>query len=212
MNPRHKPHVAGVLLAAGASTRMEGPNKLLLDVAGEPMVRRLARILIEALAAPLVIVTGHDRAQVENALEGVEARIVHNPDHRAGQMTSVRRGLEATCEADACMVALADLVALETADVTRLMDVYARSDRARIVVPTRDGERGNPVLLPDWARREIIAGSFNFGCRNLIARNPDRVLACEMESDGYFVDVDTPDAYRALTARRNEGRPPAAPR
>jgi molybdenum cofactor cytidylyltransferase len=67
-------------------------------------------------------------------------------------------------------------------------------------VPLRDGVRGNPIVLPAWARRDIDAEPINFGCRNLIARHPESVLAFRSTDSAYFEDVDTPKSYWDLTA------------
>ena len=86
------PRTVAILLAAGASRRMGGANKLLLPVGDEPMIRRLARTLLASRATSVTVVTGHEAERVAAALEGLSVRRVHNPHHADGQMTSVRAG------------------------------------------------------------------------------------------------------------------------
>ncbi|MFM8782128.1 MAG: NTP transferase domain-containing protein, partial [Gemmatimonadota bacterium] len=84
--------VAGILLAAGAATRM-GRTKQLLPVEGVPMVRRAAELLRAAGCAPLVVVTGHDAEAVEAALDGLDVRCVRVTDPTAPTSASLHAGL-----------------------------------------------------------------------------------------------------------------------
>src|SRR5215468_9239574 len=76
--------VAAVVLAAGRSTRMGGPNKLLAKIAGRPLVRIAVEEALASSAKPVVVVTGHQRDQIEAALKGLEVTLVHNPDFADG--------------------------------------------------------------------------------------------------------------------------------
>ena len=65
------PGFAVVLLAAGRSSRMGGPNKLLQDFQGRPLVRHAAEAALASGASPVVVVTGHQEAEVRGALAGL---------------------------------------------------------------------------------------------------------------------------------------------
>ena len=82
---------AGVVLAAGSSTRM-GENKLLLPLGGETVVRRAVRTAVEAALDPIIVVLGHEPERVRAALAGLPCRTVVNPDHleRQGDIAAVR--------------------------------------------------------------------------------------------------------------------------
>src|SRR5207302_2043674 len=92
--PRDEPVVAGkhriaaVVLAAGRSTRMGGPNKLLAEIGGKPLVRIAAEQALASRADPVIVVTGHQRERVEPALAGLPVRLVSNPDFAQGRATS----------------------------------------------------------------------------------------------------------------------------
>ena len=190
--------VGAILLAAGQSRRMGAANKLLLDIDGEPMVRYVACTLLDSRAAEVVVVLGHQSAAVGEALAGLAVRIVHNEAFREGQMTSVRCGLEALPDRyEGILVALADQPALTAADVDFLIDEFLAGDRQRILVPASADRRGNPIVLAAHHRTEMAGRGLNFGCRNLIARNPQSVRTIEPPNDRYFRDVDTPDDYAA---------------
>ncbi len=84
------------------------------------------------------------------------------------------------------------------ADIDFLIERFQATSGAYIVVPTHEGARGNPVLLPAAFRDDLVAGGMNVGCRQLIDRNPERVRTVEAPNDHFTTDVDTPEAYAAL--------------
>ncbi len=202
--------VAAVLLAAGSSRRMNGANKLLLPVAGEPMIRRMARTLLASRVTSVTVVTGHEAERVAAALEGLPVRLVRNERHADGQMTSVRSGVLAATAADGWLICLGDQPALTAADIDHLVEAFAQAPPGRILVPLWQGRRGNPIILPASARAEVEAGGVNFGCRNLIRRHPERVHTLEAQSAAVLADVDTPAAYALFAAGAPQDPMPAA--
>src|SRR5262249_48427731 len=76
--------IAAVVLAAGRSTRMGGPNKLLAEIAQRPLIRIAAEEALASRAKPVIVVAGHQREQVEKVLRGLPLRIVHNPNFAEG--------------------------------------------------------------------------------------------------------------------------------
>lgn len=87
--------VAAIVLAAGRSSRMAPRNKLVEWIDGEAMVRRVAKLALGCGAAPVIVVTGHEAARVEDALRGLDVQLVHNPSYSDGLSTSLRAGLAA---------------------------------------------------------------------------------------------------------------------
>lgn len=77
--------VAGVLLAAGTSSRYGDANKLLADADGSPMVRRSARTLLDAGLDPVVVVVGYQADRVRDALSGLPVEFAENPAYESGQ-------------------------------------------------------------------------------------------------------------------------------
>ena len=199
--PERKPpgaRTTAILLAAGQSTRMGAHNKLLLDVGGQPMVRRVAETLLASRIDSVLAVLGHEHTAIAEALEGLPLRTVFNPDYAAGQMSSVRAGIEAISEDPAAIVvALADQPALEPADIDFLIDAFLALPEPNILIPVRGRHRGNPIVLPGAQRQRLLDGGFNFGCRNLIERHPEAVATIEVPNSHCVQDIDTPVAYDA---------------
>ncbi len=88
---QHK--IAALILAAGASRRMGGPNKLIATFGGKPLVRIAAEAALASRASSVTVVTGHDAAAIQAALAGLPVGFAHNPDHAKGLSTSLSAGL-----------------------------------------------------------------------------------------------------------------------
>src|SRR5437867_12321699 len=89
--------VAGVVLAAGLSTRM-GRNKMLLRIGSRSLVRRAVETALSARLEPVLVVVGHERERVEPELHGLSCTAVHNPQYAAGMNTSLRAGARALAD------------------------------------------------------------------------------------------------------------------
>ncbi|RJF75372.1 NTP transferase domain-containing protein [Rhodopseudomonas palustris] len=192
-------NVAAVILAAGRSTRMGGPNKLLAELNGKPLVRIVAEQVLACKAgsgpARPIVVTGHQADQVEAALAGLDVSFVPNPDYAEGLASSVKAGIAAVGDdADGAIVCLGDMPLVGTELLDRLIDAFDPDRGALIVVPVADGRRGNPVL---WSRRffaELMTLGGDVGARHLIAKHAEAVTELPVEGAGAFLDIDTPDA------------------
>jgi molybdenum cofactor cytidylyltransferase len=201
--PPQRPKIAGIILAAGRSSRMGAMNKLLIPIHGKPMVRRAAEAVLAAQLSPVVVVTGHQHEQVEEALKGLPVSFLNNKDFAAGMSTSLRVGLNAVpAECDGVVVALGDMPLITPAEIGQLVNAFNPVEGRAIVVPTRRGKRGNPVL---WARRffdEMTAAGGDMGARHLFEAYPEAVVEIEMAGDGVLTDIDTPQALARLAAAR----------
>jgi molybdenum cofactor cytidylyltransferase len=201
------PRIAALLLAAGQSSRM-GSNKLLAEVDGRPMVARVAQRLLSSRARPIIAVLGNESDRVDAALGRLPVERVRNPGFAEGLSSSLKRGLAALPpEIDGVIVCLADMPLVAGRDLDRLIVAFNPLEGRAIVVPTRHGKRGNPVL---WAKRFIpemaeLAG--DVGAKHLIGDYAELVAEVEMDSDGVLIDIDTPDALAAL---RDKIKPSAA--
>lgn len=101
--------ISALLLAAGESRRMGGLNKLLLPVAGKPLLRRTLDTLAAANPTEIVVVLGHQCEQISALLKDVGVRVAINSRYREGQMTSVEAGLAAlSLPCEGVMVCLGD--------------------------------------------------------------------------------------------------------
>jgi len=194
-------NVAAVVLAAGRSTRMGGPNKLLAELDGKKLVRIVAEQALASKASEVIVVTGHQADLVEKALAGLKIKFARNPDFAGGLASSVKAGIAAIpANVDGAIVCLGDMPLISAPLIDRLIDAFEPDRGHLIAVPVSDGKRGNPVL---WSRRffrELMTLDGDIGARHLIARHAEAVAEVPVEGNGAFLDIDTPQALEA--ARR----------
>lgn len=191
--------LAGIVLAAGQSTRMGARNKLLEPLRGKAILRHAVEAQLEAGLSPVFVVTGHEREAVAVALAELPVRIVHNPDYASGLAGSLKVGVAALPpEAPGAVVSLGDMPNVTAGVITRLVDAHAARPEALAVVPTLFGQRGNPVLLARDIFPAVSLLTGDRGARRLLDEAGERVTEVAFEDPAIAIDVDTPEALRAL--------------
>ncbi|RME87603.1 MAG: putative selenium-dependent hydroxylase accessory protein YqeC, partial [Anaerolineae bacterium] len=189
--------VAGILLAAGGSTRF-GQPKQLLTYRGQPFVRRIAQTALQAGLSPLVVVTGAHAARVEDALAPLPVNIVHNPAWRSGQASSIRVGLETVLAGHpvgAAIFLLADQPQVSLPLLRSLVEEHART-LSPVVAPLVRGRRATPVLFDRVTFPALLALQGDRGGRATFSTYPPAYLPWHDET--LLLDVDTPEDYDRL--------------
>jgi molybdenum cofactor cytidylyltransferase len=209
-----RPYLSGIVLAAGASTRM-GQPKQLLPLAGQPLLQHVLEAALASCLDEVILVLGHRASEVRAAIripEGHRIRVVVNRRYGLGQSASLRLGLRAASpRAAAAAILLGDQPQVSA----RLIDTVATAFRragvpvVRPVYGGANGRRlpGHPVLLARriWPQVEELMG--DEGMRGLLAAHPQwlREVSLEGEAPG---DIDTWEDYlgaggeAALAARQ----------
>jgi molybdenum cofactor cytidylyltransferase len=197
----HAPRIAAVVLAAGLSSRM-GENKLLVDIGGQPLIRRTVQAALASHASPVIVVTGRDAERMEQVLSGLDVRFVENPDFAKGLSTSLKSGLKTVPpENDGVLIVLGDMPSVTPALLDTLIAAFDPVEGRAICVATHGGKRGNPVL---WARRffpEMMAVEGDVGAKHIMAANDEMVCEVEAPDDAPLLDIDTKEDLAAFTAR-----------
>jgi molybdenum cofactor cytidylyltransferase len=198
---------AAVLLAAGLSRRMGERNKLLIEIDGEPLVRRTAKAYLDAGVA-VHAVLGHEAEQVGAALGDLPVAFISNPHYAEGQPTSIQAGIESLDSGYAAVIiALADQAALTADDIKDLVKAFVADGGRRILVPYHQGRRGNPVIFPVNLIEEMCTLGRNAVPRSFIDNNPDLVYRYEAANDHAVIDIDTPDDVIAFETRLRQEPP-----
>ncbi len=197
------PRVAAVVLAAGRSSRMAPRNKLLVPGAdGHAMVTRVVDQVLGSAARPVLVVVGHQSAEVERALEGRPVRFVRAEDYGDGLSASLRAGIAAVPEdVSAALVCLGDMPLVTARMLDRLVTAYDPDEGRTIVVPTHRGRRGNPVLWDARWFAEIAAVVGDTGARALLAAHAEHAVEVEIGEDAVLRDFDTPETLEGWTGR-----------
>ncbi len=187
--------VAGIVLAAGGSTRL-GQPKQLLPWQGEPIVRHVAKTGLAAGLQPVIVVTGAAASAVEEALVDLPIQIVRNPDWEAGQSTSVKVGLQRVpAESGAVVFLLADQPRVSKELLSSLVELHATTF-APLVAPEVQGQRGNPVLFDRQTFPALFALEGDVGGRPLFSRF--KAARLPWHDSSILLDIDSPEDYQQL--------------
>jgi molybdenum cofactor cytidylyltransferase len=196
--------IAGVILAAGASSRMGGYPKALLDYRGETFVGRLVRVLATA-ADPVIVVLGYHAETIRPAIKG-SARVVINPAPERGQLSSLQTGLaELPDSAEGFMFVPVDCPAAEPETVALVASAFRRRASAiHLVVPQYRGKHGHPVCASRDIAAEILALPTTAQARDVVHKHVPDTLYIDVDDSGILTDVDDPERYRRLAEVRHE--------
>ncbi|WP_428644495.1 NTP transferase domain-containing protein [Roseibium sp.] len=186
--------VAAIILGAGKSSRMGGPNKLLAKLDGKALIRHAAEAATGAGLAQTVLVTGHLAGEVGAEVADLGLTVVHNPDYADGMAGSIRAGMNALAPGtDAVIILLGDMPRIDAAILKRLVETYRSRETGQIVTATADGKRGNPVLWDKRFFEALKSLSGDVGAKHVIAENTDLVAEVEI-GPAARLDLDTPRA------------------
>ena len=191
--------IAGIILAAGRSARL-GRSKQLLPLAGRPLLAHTVAHAVASTLDEVILVLGHNAATIAGAVGEQGQRTIVNPDHAAGQSTSVRAGLAALSpDTEAVLFLLGDQPTVTADVIDTLLSAY-RADPAPILVPVYGGERGNPVLFGRALFPELRRVSGDEGARAIVRAHAGDVRLIPVPSDQPPQDVDTEEDYQRLLA------------
>jgi molybdenum cofactor cytidylyltransferase len=203
VTPDREGRVAGVVLAAGSSSRM-GSNKLFLDLGGETVLLRCVRGALAAGLDPVLVVLGHDAGRARAELSGLSCRAVVNAEHARGMNTSLSAGIGAVPgEAVAAVVALTDMPLVTAEMLAELVRRY-RASSAPLVVSDYGGTLAPPVLY-DRALFGELQGAEGDGCgKRAIERHRGEALTVSWPAAA-LADLDQPADYERIRAELGSG-------
>lgn len=185
-----------LVLAAGASSRMRGADKLLEEIDGTPLILRTVRAACAVSDAVIVALPARDRAR-RAWLGDVPAQLV---DVEARAMSASIRAGVAACDADALMIHLADMPEIGPAELGRVAAAWRSGDAPILRATAQDGTPGQPVVFARALFAELGALGGDAGAREVIARHGADTAA--LPGRAALTDLDTPEAWAAWRAGR----------
>lgn len=169
-----------------------GTPKALLPLKDETFASRLVRVL-GVVAQPIILTTG---AHPEISAPG--AQIIHNPDWREGQLTSLQAGFRALgSEIPAAFFCPVDCPLFTEQTVLLLWEKFQETN-ALFVIPRKKDKRGHPVLASRKMIDEICALPPFGKARDVVHAYVNQTVYVDVEDEGIFADIDTPEDYEAL--------------
>ena len=197
MPRRTKPlRVAGVVLAAGASRRMgPGRNKMLLELEGEPLVRRAARRALTAGLSPDVVELGDEADRARAVLGDLPVDLALNPNFTGPTSTSLHAGLDRLGrDVDAAVVLLGDMVHVSEAALAELVS-RARTSDAPLVVSRYGDVTAPPLLFRRALFAELVAWTGE-GCGKTVVKAHSHEALYVDRGPEMLADVDTPADFQ----------------
>jgi molybdenum cofactor cytidylyltransferase len=199
--------IAGVVLAAGGSTRF-GQPKQLLDWKGQPFVRSVASTALDASLSPVIIVTGSNARQVTRSVEDLPVIIMRNDEWESGQASSIKAGLlalsdpslSAASPVGGAVFLLTDQPQVTTAILRALVERHAQG-LYPIVAPMVIDRRANPVLFDQATFADLLSLEGDVGGRAIFHKHHVEYLP--WHDDRLLLDVDTPEMYQRLISDEN---------
>lgn len=195
-------HVAGLVLAAGASVRMGGVAKLFLPYGDSTVLEASVDGASAAGLRPIVIVAGSAGAVIRSTLAGRAVRVLDSPPPPAGQSASLVAGIAAVGARDdvgAAVVLLGDEPGVTSRAILQVVGAWRASGGDAVRAVYRD-RPGHPVLLARSVFGLVAGLEDDRGARDLLAR-PDLDLREIRFATDAPIDIDTPDDYRKATGR-----------
>jgi CTP:molybdopterin cytidylyltransferase MocA len=197
--------LAGVVLAAGASTRMGRP-KALLDFRGRPFVVRILEALEALEIRPRLVVLGPDAPRIRPALTPHDCVVVEHADVAAGPIGSLRAALTALepVRPRGILAWPVDLPHVRVATVERLLEVYRRCG-APAVVPSFADRRGQPVIWGQALFQELAASpaATKHGPRAVLLAHQAEIATVPVDDPAVIDDLNTPEDYERLIRELN---------
>jgi molybdenum cofactor cytidylyltransferase len=192
--------IAGIVLAAGRSSRLGRPKQL-LSVHGEPLIRHTLRQVLASSLDQVILVIGHEADEVRAAVADLPVACVFNPDAAAGQSTSLRAGLAALSpDVEAAVFILGDQPGVDPTVIDALVTAW-RNSGAAVAAPRYEDRMGNPVLFDRRVFPELAALEGDTGARPVVrAYQKSGELQQVPISGAAPPDVDTEADYAALIA------------
>lgn len=175
-----------------------GVPKALLPLGSRPAVRICAEALLGGGAAEVIVVTGSEALAIEQALSGLPVRFARNEAKGSQMADSVRIGLrEISSTSSAVLVSLSDHPLVAESTIRTLIQSHD-AHPGKIIIPAFQGRNGHPSLFPAGVLKEIFTAET---LRDIVRKDPARVMTMSVEDEGVILDMDTPEDYERMRKR-----------
>jgi len=189
--------ISAILLAAGQSKRMTGENKLTKEIKGSPLIKHSIKNILASLIDELIIVLGYQKEIIKKLIGGNEKiKFVFNKDFESGMASSIKTGLDNLSEkTEAFFICLGDMPMVNS-------DIYNQLIKSRnqknIIVPTYNGQQGNPVLFDKSMKEKVMDITDDVGAKKILELNKDKILNLEINDQNITKAFNTQDDFSSL--------------
>ena len=196
-------HLPIIILAAGAASRMRGRDKLLEEVAGQPLIRKQAIMARNLTRGPVIVALPPRPHARYAALEGLDVERMPVAAAAEGMGVSLRAATNALPhDATHAMVVLADMPDLTIDDLKNVVEsVDIKPDNLIWRGQTADGKPGHPIIFHRDLFPALLRLKGDSGAREVVTAAGARVHHVALPGNRARLDLDTPEDWAAWRAR-----------
>ena len=187
--------IAGLILAAGGSSRMGDENKLMMPFQGKPMLNHVVNASLNSNLTQTFVVVGHQSSEIKNLVQSDDIQCVENEQWETGMASSIVAGISQLKQFDGFLILLGDMP-LVTPELINEIIVHSSADK--IVIPIKDGLHGNPVFFGSKFRDELLTLYGDSGAKKVIQNNLSSMIKIENQSNTIFKDYDTKESLESV--------------
>jgi len=189
--------ISAILLAAGQSKRMNGVNKLTKEIQGIPLIKLSVKNILASSIDELIIVLGYQQEIIEELIDKNEKiKFIFNKDFESGMASSIKTGLDNLSEkTESFFICLGDMPLIKSYIYNQLIK---SKDSKEIIIPTYNGQQGNPVLFAKSMKEKIFNISGDFGAKKILELNKDKILNLEINDLSITKGFDTQDNFNSF--------------
>ena len=196
---------AGLILAAGESSRLGGESKALLAVGDRSAVRRVAEVSLAEGLNPVVVVVGAHRSSIAHELRGLPVVLVEAEDWYEGRTASIQSGVRSLPPGSDVLFWPVDHPFVHARTIAALEAVKAHDALGVWFIPTYRGGGGHPVLWRGFVSSHVLELRTDAPLRSLLPEFGVQVRRFQVEDPGVVANIDTPEAYREALAVWDRG-------
>ena len=187
--------IAGLILAAGGSSRMGDQNKLMMPFQGKPMLNHVVNASLNSNLTQTFVVVGHQSSEIKNLVQSDDIQCVENEQWETGMASSIVAGISQLKQFDGFLILLGDMP-LVTPKLINEIIFHGSADK--IVIPIKDGLHGNPVFFGSKFRDELLTLYGDSGAKKVIQDNLSSMIKIEIQSNTIFKDYDTKESLESV--------------
>ena len=184
-----------ILMSAGTSQRMKACKQLMKLPNGDILAEYTLKKYLQFPFDEIIVVLGREKEKLQEIFKKYDVKTVYNENYINGLGTSVACGVKNLSKnSNACMMALADMPKISIEIISQLINFY-KINQENIIIPTKNGKRGNPTIFPSKSYGELEELKSDKGGSIVIKNNPKFVKEIEVESDDIFFDIDNKETW-----------------
>jgi len=186
--------ISAILLAAGASKRMGGENKLAKKIKDIPLIKHSVKNILASSIDELIVILGYQKEIIEKIIDKNERiKFVFNVNFESGMASSIKIGLNNLSEkTEAFFICLGDMPMVNSNIYNQLIQ---SKNNKEIIVPTYKGQQGNPILFSKSIKEKIMAIQGDVGAKKILELNKNEILNVEVGNQSIRKDFNTKDDF-----------------